>query len=158
MPPWWDFRDADEGTYTFGPPAPPTKRARGRPRKPHPLDWLFRHPPPHVRNCNGETNIIINKSDWRQSIDENRCERVSEGVRAAYRAGGNTANKDRARAKAEALAKMKTDNAKVIANSGMTSSAIARCIVRGGANHGLGWRAIYDEISRLRKETRGSDF
>jgi hypothetical protein len=131
-------------------------RARGRPRKPHPLDPFFRDRPPHAR-FNGKTNILI-PSDWRQLVKENRCESVSKGVRTAYRAGGNTANKDRARAKAEALAKMKTGNAKVIANSSMTSSAIARCIVRGGANHGLGWRAICDEISRLRKETRGSDF
>jgi hypothetical protein len=133
------------------------KRARGRPRKPHPLDPFFRDRPPHAR-FNGKTNIIINNSDWRQLVEENRCESVSKRVRAAYQAGGNTANKDRARAKAEALAKMKTANAKVIANSSMTSSAIAERIIKAGTNHGLGWRAICDEISRLRKETRGSNF
>ena len=57
-----------------------------------------------------------------------------------------------------ALERVKNDNAKVISNSSMTPSAIAERIVRGGTNHGLGWRAICDEISRLRKETRGSDF
>jgi hypothetical protein len=133
------------------------KRARGRPPKPQPLDPFFRERPPHAR-FNGKTNIIIDNSDWRQLVKENRYESVSEGVRTAYRAGGNTANKKRARAKAGALAKMKTDNAKVISNSSMTASAIAEHVVRARTNHGLGWRAVYDEISRLRKETRGSDF
>ena len=90
--------------------------------------------------------------DWRQLVEENRRELVSEGVRAAYRAGRNTANKNRARAKTWALAKMKTANAKVIANSSMTAAAIAEHVVRAGTNYGLGRRAIGDEISRLRKE------
>jgi hypothetical protein len=153
MLPWWDFSDTDEAT-TFGPGPPPTKRARGRPSKTPSLDW-FRNPPPHVRKCTG-TNIVID--DWRQLVGENRREQVSKGVLAAYRAGGNTANKNRARAKTWALAKMKTANAKVIANSSMTAAAIAERIIRAGTNYGLGWRAICDEISRLKKETRGSDF
>lgn len=147
---WWVFEDAtdDEPPEV---PAASAKRPRGRPRHPSPQDWL-RNPPSWVTSSNIGMNITDETlRQYREDCEEHRRGKVSEKVVEAYRSGRNTANKNRASAKEQALSKVKHDNAKVISTSGLSPSAIAKQIVRVRRNHGLGWRAIFDEISSDRK-------
>lgn len=127
---------------------------RGRKRKPDAFEWL-RNPPEWVSDWDG--NNLSTPEAVAASKDIHEYERrlsVSVSVSNAYADGRNTANRDRATAKAIASASVINDNGSIVQNQGQSASAAARVIIARGSNHGLGPRAIRDLVREVRKLAR----
>ncbi len=134
------------------PPKTPIRRSRGRPRTKRPPRFEV---PSHIveliRRRGRAGNIPEKSEEDRRECEEDRRERVSEAVRAAYREGRNTANANRKKEANQRKVKIIKGNKDIIADQSLSISAAAALIISQGRNHDLGDRTLRDAIGRIRK-------
>ena len=124
------------------------KFPRGRPRKPHPLDWLRELPPFDLEpNITEETH-----REYKRLREEDRRERVGDALRDEYPLPGGKANAGRATAKRRRISYIYEKYRETILNRALSDSTAARVIMKRERDNTLKERTMRGYVSRLRKD------
>jgi hypothetical protein len=107
-----------------------------------------------IRRAGGGNITEEHRQQVKQYREEDRRERVSEKVRAAYIEGRNTANANRKNEANQRKVKIIKENKDIIADQSLSISAAAALIISQGRNYGLGDRTLRDAIGRIRNFAR----
>ena len=144
---WWRlFEEPDDRS----PDAPKTaiRRSRGRPRTRNPPPFEV---PPHIierQGRGGPRNIT--KEQCKQNAEEARREAIGWSMFRASKRGENTANNDRQIEKRQRILKLYGENGDIISDYSLSVTRVTGIILRERDSLGLGERALWDAIAKIR--------
>ncbi len=147
---WWRlFEGPDEPTPDL--PKTAVRRPRGRPRTKSPPRIELPTYIIELQHRDGPVNITEDAhQEYLRMCEEDRREKAGDGIRKAFASGLNTANNDRHNVKCQRHNNIFLENSSLIFTLSLSSSAVARLIIKRGKNYGLGFHRLRKAVALKR--------